>query len=65
MGADEKGIQMEVVTVPSYAELSLRAADVVCKAIRDKAWPRTGITHGRDALEECTDSLYWHISAGM
>ena len=29
---------MEVVTVPSYAELSLRAAEVICKAIRDKAW---------------------------
>ncbi len=36
MGADKKGEQMEIVTVPSYGEMSLRAAEVICKAMRKK-----------------------------
>ncbi len=34
MGADKKGEQMEIVTVPSYEDMSLRAAEVVCEAMR-------------------------------
>ena len=41
---------MEVVTVPSYAELCLRAADVVCKAIREKPGLILGLPTGATPL---------------
>lgn len=56
MGADEKGRQMEVVTVPSYEEMSLCAAEVVCAAMRSEPNLVLGLPTGATPI-----GMYRHL----
>ena len=50
MGADEKGRLMEIVTMPSYAAMSLRAAEILCAAIDENPALVLGLPTGATPL---------------